>query len=160
MAGERDYGLGEEIMITDDIFDHIEALKEKRKPGLSSFDCHMRPTGVGRKKKTSRYRGVHSASKGTWSAWCAKIKEPEKENQTFLGYFHDEDKAAEAYNIAAKAIYGENDYQNVINNDPHASGPSKEESSSEVGASLRKWIGEADYVDAHKLLVEMDRLGL
>lgn len=62
--------------------------------------------------KTSRYRGVYK--KAEKDKWVAQIKEPGKKYQTHLGTFDREESAALAYNMAAKAIYGESAYQNRI----------------------------------------------
>ncbi len=62
--------------------------------------------------KTSRYRGVCFMAKK--KRWRAQIKEPDKRNSTYLGSFEDEETAAKAYNIAAKAMYGDDAFQNEI----------------------------------------------
>jgi len=59
---------------------------------------------------SSRYKGV-SRHKGS-RAWQAAIM---KERKCYhLGYFDDERQAAEAYNAAARDLYGEFAYQNVL----------------------------------------------
>lgn len=62
--------------------------------------------------KTSRYRGVHWGAKQ--QKWVVQIREPGKRIGTWVGNFKDEDDAAEAYNIAARAIHGEQAFQNQI----------------------------------------------
>ena len=52
---------------------------------------------------TSKYKGVSfRASRNYWVAW---IQHGGKNK--YLGRFHDEKKAAEAYNEAAKELFGE-----------------------------------------------------
>lgn len=70
----------------------------------------------GVRNSSSKYKGV------SWfknlNKWVAKIRVNGKDKH--LGYFVDEDKAAEAYNEAAKIYFGELGYLNVIGEDNSA----------------------------------------
>ena len=69
-----------------------------------------------KEKTTSKYRGVsyiHSKK-----AWRARI---EKNNKAFfLGDFGSEEKAARAYNKAARDLFGDLAYQNIIDRKLHS----------------------------------------
>ena len=68
--------------------------------------AHSSPRG------SSKFIGV------SWKArerrWIVQIREPGKRTQTRVGSFECELKAAEAYNIAAVAIHGNEAFLNVI----------------------------------------------
>lgn len=53
--------------------------------------------------KSSRFKGVsYIKARGTW---CAYIKNGDRHE--YLGYFHDEEEAAMAYDVAAVRVFGE-----------------------------------------------------
>ena len=76
-------------------------------PANRMLSGHLKPV---RQPKTSKYRGVSFEEKQ--NCWRTQIRVDGK--QTLVGRFKDEQKAAMAYNIAAKSLFGDSAYQNVI----------------------------------------------
>lgn len=62
-------------------------------------------------QNTSGYKGVSwDKEKQKWHAYINKDRK-----RFHLGYFSDKESAAEAYNVAAMELYGDNCYLNIIN---------------------------------------------
>lgn len=62
-------------------------------------NCHnARPN----RNASSKYKGVYRRREER--IWCARIKYNNKKKS--LGYYHDEEKAAQAYDEAAKKLFG------------------------------------------------------
>ena len=57
------------------------------------------------RNKTSRFHGVDYCQRS--KKWRARIKVVGEPRARYLGEYDEEIKAAEAYNIAAQAVYGE-----------------------------------------------------
>ena len=106
ITGVKEGGMKEEAL------NEIAVLKSKRVAAGPAQGLAIHRSAPS-KNKASRFKGVKCAPNAP-GLWHARIKEPGERWQTHLGTFATEEAAASAYNIAARAIWGEQAYQNVV----------------------------------------------
>lgn len=108
------------LIYPSNVVDHINGNKwDNRKSNLRPATHQMngwnkgKPIGTGKKKYTSKYKGVRYAPLNGAPRWETLIRhvergQPKHTGKTIrLGYFDNEDDAARAYNAKVKELRGE-----------------------------------------------------
>lgn len=114
---------------------------------------------------SSKYKGVSwSKTRNVWRADITFTLGNGKRKYKYLGYFHNEDDAARAYNQAALELYGEGCFQNVIGENNNAEKVDVKPTRKlkrrlkrrRVGTSGFRGVAESPYKKTHKFIARIN----
>ncbi|KAI0497258.1 hypothetical protein KFK09_020481 [Dendrobium nobile] len=144
--------------------DSCDGKRIRKAPAKGSRKGCMRGKGGPENSKCS-YRGVRQR---TWGKWVAEIREPNRGNRLWLGTFPTALKAAYAYDLAARAMYGPDARLNFsVDQIPSASESysstitTREETREEANTELNDWLNltedlSCENFDVDEMLRMMD----
>lgn len=115
----------------------------------------------GAANSSSKYKGVSwYKMRNMWRAVITFTLGNGKRKYKQLGYFHNEDDAARAYNQAALELYGEGCFQNAIGENNNAEKvdvkPTRKLKRHRVGTAGFRGVAESSYKKTHKFIAQIN----